>query len=953
MLDIFLSSKNESPFQAVDAENPSNGLPNSSLLSNPLIQGFADRVSSLDNPTAQFTCVPLLKSEIDPTKTHLDAKIVDELTGAALQTFAADPHFDPKMSLAFGEDWNREAGVRLRQDWLAGNVSDMPEVQILPGDILTNANGAYSRETNTIYLSRQFLTENAHNPGAIADVLLEEYGHAIDATINTHDAAGDEGDIFASVVRGKTLSPGELLELKAEDDSGTIFLNGQSIPIEMDDTPLTAPNLGVLTGTRTFSNSLSPTDNYDYYRFSLNSTSQFNLLLNGLQADVDVEVGTIGSDGSLRYVANSSNSGTQAESISRTLAPGNYYVMVSPYNFRSSTNYNLSLSATNGTTSPTQPDNAGNFPHLARNIAIPNGTQTFRDFVGTTDTNDYYKFSLNETRQVNFALSGLQANADLELIQVQDSGPITVDRILASSRNTGTQSESLRYTLTSGTYYARVYPVGSANTNYDLSVSSSRPVGWTAQYFNNTSLAGNPVSTEYLGDGQNFSRSWGLGSPTNAPSDNFSARMTTQRYLEPGLYKITTQADDGVRVRVGGQQVIDRWLGQPFLTNSGYFRSNGGDVSMEVDYFEGGGAAALNFNIQRVQPFQDSVNESQQWKASIFNWDTRIGSQPSVNFFQGDLSNPNAIGVINLGSNTRGDGKKGISFDIANNTLNGDVSRLPHDNFAIRAYTWADFDGSPHKFRVRGDDGFQILAKQHGTNQWFHITPQNSWEQAYGSHKEYTYTLPAGRYDVHFHQYEGAGNAYLDLSWEKLSGTNPNPGGKPDLDIQLIYPNGGFTATQRAIFEQAANNWEGIISRDNVSNGVLKLAMTQGSKDLQGYNWGSIGAMTWGDDNFPQNSRPDFTRNLDGDNQIHFNSSFLNSYSKNTLLRLAMHEIGHTLGLNEAQNDKTLFDSANDSLMDSAAPSNGGQDMKITAGMYQRLEWLGYGVNRQFQPNWW
>ncbi|MGB5897526.1 MAG: hypothetical protein WBG66_04955 [Geitlerinemataceae cyanobacterium] len=187
---------------------------------------------------------------------------------------------------------------------------------------------------------------------------------------------------------------------------------------------------------------------------------------------------------------------------------------------------------------------------------------------------------------------------------------------------------------------------------------------------------------------------------------------------------------------------------------------------------------------------------------------------------------------------------------------------------------------------------------------------------------------------------------------------NPNPGGKPDIDIQLFYPYGDFTSTQRAIFEQAANNWEGIITRDKVESGVLKIAITQGSRGIEGKVWGDTAAETWQDEE--PNYRHDFTtdrwlsgNNFDGDNRIHFNPKFFNRI-KNYNLCLAMHEIGHTLGLNEANPgfDTSLLDSAGDSLMDLKAPEKGGQDMKITEGMYRQLEWLGYGVNRQFRPNW-
>lgn len=86
--------------------------------------------------------------------------------------------------------------------------------------------------TNTIYLSQEFIAQNAGNPEAIKSVLLEEIGHYIDSKINLADAAGDEGEIFAATVQGKTLSAGELQALKAEDDTAKIILGEKDILIE-------------------------------------------------------------------------------------------------------------------------------------------------------------------------------------------------------------------------------------------------------------------------------------------------------------------------------------------------------------------------------------------------------------------------------------------------------------------------------------------------------------------------------------------------------------------------------------------------------------------------------------------------------------------------------------------------------------------------------------------------
>ena len=94
------------------------------------------------------------------------------------------------------------------------------------------ADGAFAAATDTIYLSQEFLAENAMNPAAVADVLLEEIGHSVDARLNVTDAPGDEGAIFAAVVQGKELSQGELQGLKSEDDSGIATIDGKILSVE-------------------------------------------------------------------------------------------------------------------------------------------------------------------------------------------------------------------------------------------------------------------------------------------------------------------------------------------------------------------------------------------------------------------------------------------------------------------------------------------------------------------------------------------------------------------------------------------------------------------------------------------------------------------------------------------------------------------------------------------------
>jgi uncharacterized protein with LGFP repeats len=68
--------------------------------------------------------------------------------------------------------------------------------------------------------------------------VVEEIGHSLDRKINIIDAAGDEGEILASLVFDKPLSAMNLATLKAEDDSAIREINGQRLTVELSAFPI-------------------------------------------------------------------------------------------------------------------------------------------------------------------------------------------------------------------------------------------------------------------------------------------------------------------------------------------------------------------------------------------------------------------------------------------------------------------------------------------------------------------------------------------------------------------------------------------------------------------------------------------------------------------------------------------------------------------------------------------
>ena len=153
----------------------------------------------------------------------------DYLTGLA----QSDRFFDV-LSQSFGSVLDRDTALILQADWKARDFSALPPMQVLDSGMGT-ANGAYAKGTQTVYLSRQFLQRARWDVEAIAAVLIEEVGHFVDDKVNKQDTAGDEGAIFSTLVREKSLSTTALAANKGEDDFGSVLIDGRSILVEKND----------------------------------------------------------------------------------------------------------------------------------------------------------------------------------------------------------------------------------------------------------------------------------------------------------------------------------------------------------------------------------------------------------------------------------------------------------------------------------------------------------------------------------------------------------------------------------------------------------------------------------------------------------------------------------------------------------------------------------------------
>jgi hypothetical protein len=117
---------------------------------------------------------------------------------------------------------------------------------------------------------------------------------------------------------------------------------------------------------------------------------------------------------------------------------------------------------------------------------------------------------------------------------------------------------------------------------------------WKGEYFANGGLAGAPVVVR---DDRYLDFNWGVGAPDlRLPADNFSARWTRTFNGVPGQYRLHLTSDDGARLYINDQLVIDNWGVQAFKTRSADYWFSG-PANLCVEYFEATGVASLPLDL--------------------------------------------------------------------------------------------------------------------------------------------------------------------------------------------------------------------------------------------------------------------------------------------------------------------------------------------------------------------
>ena len=119
--------------------------------------------------------------------------------------------------------------------------------------------------------------------------------------------------------------------------------------------------------------------------------------------------------------------------------------------------------------------------------------------------------------------------------------------------------------------------------------------GLTGRYYDNQDL----TSLKVIRTDPTVDFNWGTGSPDpSIAPDSFSVRWTGQFLADAGgTYTFYTSSNDGVRLRVNGQLLIDDWTAHGVTERSGTIALQAGAwYPITLDYFEGSGSSVVKLS---------------------------------------------------------------------------------------------------------------------------------------------------------------------------------------------------------------------------------------------------------------------------------------------------------------------------------------------------------------------
>jgi fibronectin type 3 domain-containing protein len=210
------------------------------------------------------------------------------------------------------------------------------------------------------------------------------------------------------------------------------------------------------------------------------------------------------------------------------------------------------------------------------------------------------------TSQINLTWTDNSSNESGFVVEWATNSTFTAGDTTA---NVGANVTSYSATgLSAGTTYwfrVRATNAGGASANSNVAsattqtASTGTGTGLVATYYDNMDFTGTTVSRTDATVNFNF----GTGSPVSGIAPfTYSIRWTGQvQAVESGSYRFRTVSDDGVRLWVNGQLVINNWTNHAPTTNTSaaVTLTAGQKYTIKMEYYQNGGGAVARLLWER------------------------------------------------------------------------------------------------------------------------------------------------------------------------------------------------------------------------------------------------------------------------------------------------------------------------------------------------------------------
>lgn len=285
--------------------------------------------------------------------------------------------------------------------------------------------------------------------------------------------------------------------------------------------------------------------------------------------------------------------------------------------------------------------------------------------------------------------------------------------------------------------------------------------GLKGEYFNSldfTNLALSRTDTSVDFDWQNGSPAVGVN------ADNFTVRWTGQiEALFSETYTFSSYTDDGVRLWVNNQLLIDKWVDQAPREWSGSIALTAGQkYDIKLEYYERSGGAAARLFWSSSSQSKQIIPQSQLFSGNQSGNGTGLKGE----YFSGTGFNTSVL--------TRTDAMIDFNWDV-----NTPASGVPSDNFSVR---WTGqllpAFSETYTFYTTTDDGVRLWVNgQLIIDKWV-SQPATEWTGSIA--------LTAGqKVNIKMEYYDGCCQASAKLSWSSAS----RP--KQVIPTSQLFPDGG------------------------------------------------------------------------------------------------------------------------------------------------------------------